>query len=212
MMLNMSCPEAIDVLLTRRSVKKADMAAPGPDDAAMTQILTAGMRVPDHGKLTPWRFFVFRGEALPALAANISRIFEDEEPNATPAQKHKMANFAISAPALVVVASTPSDLKPIPVWEQQLSAGASAMSMLVAAHILGYVGQWLTDWPAFSPGVKALFGLGADDRIAGFLFFGSQQQEPAERPRPDMATMVRFFDSADDLATMTGMTATPVKD
>ncbi len=196
---NRSRPEAIDVLLTRRSVKKADMVGPGPDDRALEQILAAGLRVPDHGRLTPWRFFVYSDDALLALSDVVSRIHKAEEPDATAAQKAKISDFFTSAPVLVIVASTPSDRKPVPLWEQQLSAGASVMSMLVAAHMLGYVGQWLTDWPAYSPGFKAYLGLEADSRIAGFVFLGSQGEMPPERDRPVMSDIVRFFKSREDM-------------
>lgn len=202
MTLNRSNPEAIDVLLTRRSVKKADMVGPGPDDRAMERILAAGLRVPDHGRLTPWRFFVYSGDALLELAEAVGKIHINEEPNATEAQRSKIAGFVTSAPALVIVASTPSDAKPVPKWEQQLSAGASAMSMLIAAHMQGYVGQWLTDWPAFSPGFKAYLGLGAEDQIAGFVFLGSQSETPPERLRPVMSDVVRFFKTREDVTSM----------
>ncbi|WP_281301287.1 MULTISPECIES: nitroreductase [unclassified Iodidimonas] len=198
MSLNKARPEAIDVLLTRRSVKTRDMITPGPDAQALARILEAAMRVPDHGKLTPWRFFVFEGEGQEALSAIITQAFQQENPDCTSAQLAKMEGFARQAPLLVVLASCPSDAKPIALWEQQLSAGASAMAMLMAAHMLGYVGQWLTDWPAYSQAVHNHLGLGSGDRIAGFLFFGSAAAQPAERPRPDMADLVRFFGTEAD--------------
>ncbi|GEQ97297.1 nitroreductase [Iodidimonas gelatinilytica] len=199
MCLNIARPDAIDVLLSRRSVKTRDMVEPGPSDEEMAVILKAGMRVPDHGKLSPWRFFVYSGTAREALADIISDAFCKESQTLSDAQSAKMQRFAVQAPRLVILASCPSREKPIPDWEQHLSAGASAMSMLIAAHMLGYVGQWLTDWPAYSPRLKAHLGLGDADKIAGFLFFGSAGDQPPERPRPDPDSLVQYYRTRADL-------------
>ncbi len=199
MPLNHACPQAIDALLSRRSVKTRAMAEPGPDEEALSLILAAGRRVPDHGKLAPWRFFVFTGAARAAFGRVIREAYLTEEPHPSEAVARSLEGFPCEAPVLVVLASTPSDAKPIPEWEQRLSAGAAGMAMLTAAHLLGYVGQWLTGWPAYSPGVARHLGLAGEDRIAGFLFFGSQEKMPSERPRPEADAVVRYFRSAEDV-------------
>lgn len=199
MTLNIARPDAIEVLLSRRSVKTRDMTGPGPDAAALATILAAGRRVPDHGKLAPWRFFVFTGAARGAFGEVIRQAWLAEESVPSEAVAAQLAGLPLEAPVLVVLASTPSDARPIPLWEQQLSAGAAGMAMLTAAHMLGHVGQWITGWPAYSRGVHAALGLGEGDRIAGLLFFGDAAREPSERPRPEADEVVRFFRTAEEV-------------
>jgi len=200
MPLNIAHREALDVLLSRRSVKAREMVAPGPDGAALETILAAGMRVPDHGKLAPWRFLVFSGEARTALGEMIREAYLAEEAAPSKATAKALARYPEQAPLLVVLVSSPSNAKPIPEWEQRLSTGAAGMAMLIAAHAQGYVGQWLTGWPAYSAELHRRLGLAEADRIAGYLFFGSPADSPPEeRERPDPARVVRRFTARRDL-------------
>jgi nitroreductase len=169
------------LLHTRRSGKPRDMIAPGPDAAQLRAILEAAIRVPDHGKLNPWRFVVIAANQRARLATLIVDAYRAEQPHATPSQVEAMEQFAHQAPTLVVVLSAPV-LGKIPLWEQQLSAGAACMSLLTATHASGFVGGWLTGWPTYSDTVRDAFGR-PDQRIAGFVFIGSPLRELSERPR-----------------------------
>jgi nitroreductase len=180
------------LLATRRSGKPRDMVAPGPDAAQLHRILSAAMRVPDHGKLVPWRFVVIDAEARAAFAAMLLETFRAERPDPKPAEIDKLDQFARQAPTLIAVLSTPVAGGAIPLWEQELSAGAACMTMLLAAHAEGFVGGWLTGWPATSAAVAERLGHpGA--RIAGFLFLGTAGRPPEERPRPDFDTIVSHW-------------------
>lgn len=180
--------------LTRRSGKARDMGAPGPDAAQLETILAAAMRVPDHGKLAPWRFVVIPEDRRDAFAALLTSAYRAECPGASDAQVQAMDDFARMAPCLVVLLSTPVVPHKIPLWEQQLSAGAAAMALLGAAHGHGFVGNWLTGWPAYSPTVmEALGATGGDDRIAGFVFIGTPLRDLEERPRPNPSDVVRSW-------------------
>ncbi len=191
---DISSPLAL--LKTRRSGKPRDMIAPGPNAAEMETILDAAMRVPDHGKLAPWRFV----EVLPgqrgALADVLTKAYRAERPDAGRIELDSMAQFAAQAPALVVVLSSPIQGSKIPVWEQQLSVGAACMNLLTATHALGYVGSWLTGWPAYSTAVRDAFG-GENDRIAGFIFIGSPGRELEERPRPDRQAVSQIWQGSE---------------
>ena len=173
---------------TRRSGKPRDMVAPGPDAAQMRRILTAAIRVPDHGKLAPWRFVVVAPEQRDALARLLHRAYR--ETTAEPSERERAAidEFARQAPALVVVVSQPNPEAKIPVWEQELSAGAVCMNLLNAAHAEGFVGGWLTGWASYSDTVRAAFA--PHGRIAGFVFLGTPGRELQERPRPDYGDVV----------------------
>lgn len=197
MKFNVKNPATLDLLLSRRSVKARQMVAPGPTGDALDNILKAGLRVPDHGKLGPWQFIVIEGGARHKLGAEIARCYRDEDANPSESVARKLAEMPVQAPVLIVVASCLSELKPIPEWEQILSAGAACQNMLVATHALGFVGQWLTGWAAYSPGVRAALGLGADDRVAGFLFLGSYEGELSERQRAEFSDIIRHW-GADD--------------
>ena len=184
-MFNPSCDHTYDLLMRRRSLKTRDMEGPGPDDAVVTKILAAGMRVPDHGKIAPWRFIVLRGDERAKLGDLIatSLVIENETSEKV---ADKMRGYATQAPVLIVAVSCPSADRPIPLWEQELSSGAACQNMLIAATALGFASQWLTGWASYSPGVCKGLGLTVDEKIAGFLFFGNHAEtDPTERPRPD---------------------------
>ena len=188
---------ALSLLKTRRSGRPREMVGPGPSDAELQQILEIAMRVPDHGKLSPWRFVVVGKDHREQFARLVRTALREEDPEAGPAHYEKADQFARQGEALVVVLSSPAREHKIPVWEQELSAGAAAMNLLHAAHALGYVGGWLTGWEAYSPKVTTAFAqLG--ERIAGFVYLGSPGRELEERPRPDPAEIVRKWDPPSD--------------
>lgn len=173
-----------DLLMTRRSVRTRDMTGPGPDKKALKKILAAGMRVPDHGKLAPWRFIVLTGREREKLGKAISDgLIAEFESNEKTAEK--MSGYATQAPALVVAVYSPNDNRPIPEWEQKLSMGASCQNMMIAATALGYAAQWLTGWASYSKYVAKALKMTEKEKIAGFIFFGSHTENPKERPRPD---------------------------
>lgn len=176
------------LLHTRRSGKPRDMIAPGPSPFQMEQILKAAVRVPDHGKLAPWRFVVVAADQRDALAQLLTSAYKAEKPDAGRLELEAMEQMAHQAPSLIVALSSPKDSK-IPVWEQELSVGAACMQLLNAAHALGFVGGWLTGWPAYSDAVRDGFGA-APERIAGFLFVGSPSRTQEERPRPAFDAVV----------------------
>ncbi len=179
---------ALTLLHTRRSGKPRDMVAPGPTLAQMEQILKAAVRVPDHGKLAPWRFVIVGANQRDALSQLLTSAYSAENPNAGRLELAAMEQMARQAPSLVVALSSPKESK-IPVWEQELSTGAACMQLLNAAHALGFVGGWLTGWPAYSDAVRDGFGA-APERIAGFLFLGSPSRAQEERPRPAFDAVV----------------------
>ncbi len=187
MLNDLSTPAALAA--TRRSGKPREMVAPGPDDAQLRRILSAAMRVPDHGKLAPWRFVVIDAERRAAFAAMLERAYRADKPEPGRLELDAVQQFAHQAPTLVAVLSTPNAGSHIPVWEQELSAGAACTAMLYAAHAEGFVGGWLTGWAAYSPQVAE--GLGHPGaRIVGFIFLGTPGKEPEERPRPDFDSIV----------------------
>ena len=178
------------LLETRRSGKPREMLGPGPSPEEMERILTIAARTPDHGKLFPWRFVTIAEDQRDDFASVLRRALAEEDPNATPAHHEKADQFARQGGALVVLVSAPVENHKIPVWEQQLSCGAAAMNMMLAAHALGYVAGWLTGWQAYSERVRQAF-CGPGERIAGFIFIGRPDRELEERPRAPLATVWR---------------------
>ena len=187
----------LSLLETRRSGRPREMVAPGPTDEELRRILTIAARVPDHGKLTPWRFVIVGKEQREQLAELLHKALAAEDPSAGPAHHEKEDQFARQGETLIVLISAPVPDHKIPLWEQQLSAGAAAMNLLTAAHSLGYVGGWLTGWRAYSPMVNAAF-CKPGERIAGFVFLGSPGRELEERPRPDLETIARQWQPPSD--------------
>lgn len=180
-------------LTTRRSGKPRDMVVPGPDAPTLAAILALALRTPDHGKLAPWRMIVIGDDQRGAFAALLKAAWVAENPGAAGQDLSALDQFAHQAPTLVVLASTPVSPSKIPLWEQQLSAGAVAMNLLHATHAHGFVASWLTGWAAYSPNVSAAFGLGDGDRIVGYFFIGTPAGELTERPRPDPVAVINHW-------------------
>ncbi|MGB1089038.1 MAG: nitroreductase family protein [Alphaproteobacteria bacterium] len=178
--------DALDLLLTRRSVKAIDMVEPAPDDKTLRKILTAAARVPDHGKLNPWRFVLFEEKARKRFGAKLAAIAKQNHPEMDDEMVEAQAGLMTRAPLVVAVVFSPSDKKPIPEWEQVLSCGAACQNLLVATHAAGFVGQWLTGWPTYDAGVMEVMGLKPDEKIAAFIHIGSMNEKPTERPRPEL--------------------------
>ena len=180
------------LLSTRRSGKPRELVAPGPDSAQLAQMLEIAARTPDHGKLAPWRFVIVPGDRRAALARVITEAYRVERPQAARLEIEALEQFATQAPALVVVLSSPRTESHIPLWEQELSAGAACMNLLHAAHAMGFAGGWLTGWSAYSDTVRDAFG--ADpERIAGFIFLGTPGKQLEERPRPDLQNIISIW-------------------
>jgi nitroreductase len=170
----------IDLLLTRRSARARDLVEPGPDARQLATIIAAATRVPDHGKLAPWRFVAIADRA--AFARLVCDGYRRSRPGAGRAELEALDAFAHQSPCLVAALSCPKESH-IPLWEQELSMGAAIMNLLLAAHALGFAGNWLTGPAATLPGVAAALG----GRPAGFLFLGTPSRPLEERPRPALA-------------------------
>lgn len=188
---------ALSLLKTRRSGRPREMVGPGPSDAELREILEIAMRVPDHGKLAPWRFVLVAKDQREQLALLLRKALQEEDPCAGPAHHEKAEQFARQGEALLVLVSAPVQEHKIPVWEQELSCGAAGMNLLHAAHAMGYVGGWITGWEAYSPKVNAAFAK-PGERIAGFIYLGSPGRDLEERPRPDLTEIVRKWEPSLD--------------
>ncbi len=189
---NRPAPQTIDLLLSRRSGSAKAMTGPGPNAEELRTILRAAARVPDHGKLFPWRFIVFEGEARARFGELLVECLKTTE--AVTAEREALeAGRFLRAPVVVGVVSRVRQAIPIPEWEQQLSAGAICQTMLIAAHALGFVANWITEWCAYHPLVLERLGLRPGERIAGFIYIGKSAVPLEERPRPDMEKIVTRF-------------------
>ena len=188
-----SVTDTIEFLKSRRSVKPREMSGPGPSPAELETILTIGSRVPDHGKLAPWRFIVFEQDARARAGEVIAEVFKRKNPQATQADIEVEKKRLMDAPLVIAVVSFARPHPKVPEWEQQLSAGASAMNIVTAASALGYGANWLTGWFAFDRDVLDRLGLKPDERIAGFIHIGTRTGPNEDRPRPALGEIVTRF-------------------
>ena len=187
-------PDALKLLQTRRSLKPIELIGPSPSAAEIETLLTIASRVPDHGKLAPWRFIVFEGEARLAAGQAIETAFRAKYPDATPDQLDYERKRLARAPLVIAVVSRAGPHVKIPEWEQVLSAGAAAMSLVLAAHALGYGANWITEWYAYDRRVLDALGLKDNEKVAGFIHIGTPKQAPEDRPRPVLAEIATRFD------------------
>jgi nitroreductase len=189
--LNLPAPHALDLLLSRRSGSAKAMSEPGPSPEQLAAILKAGARAPDHGKLFPWRFIVFEGDGRERFGQMLGNILEAEGERERQIDEEKKR--FLRAPVVVGVISAARELIKIPLWEQELSAGAVCQNLLIAAHASGFVANWITEWYAYHPKVKEQLGLKPGERVAGFIYIGTSTVELEERPRPEMDKIVSYY-------------------
>ena len=187
---------ALELLTTRRSFKAVELSGPGPSAAEIDTLLTVAARVPDHGKLAPWRFIVFEGEGRRAAGDAIATAFQAKYPDAKPEHVEAERNRLMRAPLVVAVVSRAGPHVKIPEWEQVLSAGAAVMNLVLAAHALGFGANWITVWYAYDRAVLDALGLAAHERIAGFVHIGTPPGPPEDRPRPALSEIVTRFSAA----------------
>jgi nitroreductase len=180
-------PAALARLQRRRSAPAQALVAPGPDPEQLNVLLETAARTPDHGKLFPWRFVIIDGPAKSALVHALKPLaVRQADPVKAAAVLSKLAN----PPVTVMVVSAPVPGHKVPVWEQELSAGAVCMNLEHAADTMGFSASWITDWYAYEPTTRPLLGLKDGEQVAGFIHIGTLAEGPVERPRPDMSQIV----------------------
>lgn len=184
----------IELLRKRRSVVAKNMGEPGPGREELDLILEAAIRVPDHGKIGPWRFQVLDKAAQAMLGEVLAAEFKARIPDVNEKQIEFERERPQRAPTLIVVSSNVNREHSVPEFEQMLSCGAVCMNLLNAAVALGYAAQWLTEWPAYNDAVKQALGVPADQHIVGLMYIGTALEAPSERVRPDLATAVSYPD------------------
>jgi nitroreductase len=186
-------PEALQLLKTRRSVKPMELAGPAPGAAEIDTMLSVAARVPDHGKLVPWRFIVFEGDARLKAGEAIAAVFRADHADATADQIEFERNRLARAPLVIAVVSRAGPHVKIPEWEQVLSAGAATMNLITAAHALGYAANWHTEWYAYDRRTLSEFGVKENERLAGFVHIGRAARPPEDRPRPPLSDIVTRY-------------------
>lgn len=179
------CPELLGFLATRRSTSAMTLAAPAPSEDEIATLLRLATRVPDHGKLAPWRFILLDGEAKAGFAARLDALAAGRGDAVAAAKLGKLK----TPPLCIAVIAAPRQAA-IPEWEQLLSAGAVCTTLLYAALAMGYGANWITDWYAYDREACSILGLAEHEQVAGFMMLGTPREAPLERERPDPAALV----------------------
>jgi len=180
--------ETLNLLARRRSTKAGELHEPGPNSEQIDALIRLAARVPDHGKLGPWRFVVIEGEGRARAAAALAAAYEGDVGRLEAAKA-----LFMRAPVCIMVVSAAAPHPKIPEWEQILSAGAACYGLLIAAHAMGFAGAWLTEWPAYDPRARAGLGLAEHERIAGLVYLGTAEGPAVERLRPEPQSRVTRF-------------------
>jgi nitroreductase len=183
-------PEMLRFLARRRSVSAVTLTAPGPSAAELDQLVRLASRVPDHGKLSPWRFVVLEGRAKARFAGRLEALAVGRQDTAAAGKLVKLK----TPPLAIAVVSSPKPEAAIPEWEQVLSAGAVCTTLLYSALAMGYGANWITDWYAYDPEARAILGLRPHERVAGFILVGTPSEPPRERERPGAPDRVLRWD------------------
>ena len=182
--------EVLDRLFFRRSASAVALRAPGPSREELDLLIRIGFRVPDHGKIGPWRIVRFTPEAKRELVARLTDLAQVQPvPGKAAAALQKLA----LPPEALMVVSSPQDGKGIPLWEQQLSAAAICQTLLIAAGAMGYGANWITDWYSYDDQARAVLGVQPHEAIAGFIYLGTPAEPPQERDRPDYTARVSWW-------------------
>lgn len=181
-------PQVLDFLARRRSSSAVTLAEPGPTPDEIAALIGLACRVPDHGKLSPWRFIILDSAGKAAFAAKLAALAEGRN---DPRAAAKLVKLKLP-PAGIAVVSRAVEHE-IPMWEQELSAGAACTTLLYAAQALGYGANWITDWYAYDAQAKALLGVAEGERVAGFILLGTPKEPPLERERPDPTALTTLW-------------------
>lgn len=189
-------PTVLDFLLRRRSAPIAELREPAPDDTEIRTILTAATRVPDHGRLAPWRFILYRGEMRHRVGEKLAELAQARNgPLTDVARKKELERFS-RAPLVIGIVHRPVHHPTIPDWEKFLSGGAVAMNLVLAANALGYRTNWITNWYADDAEGRRLLGIAPDERVIGFVHVGTFHGEVPDRERPEVDALVSEYDGA----------------
>ncbi|ANL34395.1 nitroreductase family protein [Rhizobium phaseoli] len=187
----------IDYLAVRRSIPAFQMCEPGPEKAEIEEILRLASRVPDHGKIAPWRFIVYRGQDRVRLGEALLKLALETKPDLSEEMIQVERTRFTRAPVVVAVVSKAGPHIKIPEWEQLMSAGALCLNVILSANAHGYVANWLTEWFAYDERAYPLLGVGSDEKVAGFIHIGSTTFPAIERPRPELADTVTWVGGED---------------
>jgi nitroreductase len=179
----------LDYLLTRNSAPIPELKAPAPSDQEIETILTAATRVPDHGRLAPWRFILYRGEAREKIGEKLAELAEKREGPLPEGRRNQELTRFSRAPLVIGVISSPKENPKIPQWEMFLSGGMAAMNLMHAANALGYGANMITNWYSDTEEGRALLGLAPHERVVGFVHIGTHDGPGFERPRPDVKAL-----------------------
>lgn len=185
--------ETLELLALRRSTLAREMTAPGPSQDQINDLIRLGGRVPDHGKLGPWRFIVFANEARIRFGEALAEIFLRNEPGADEERVQFERDRLTRAPVVVAVISKVTPHPKAPEWEQVLCAGATCQTMLIGASAMGFAAQWITEWYAYDSDVDKVLGLEDGERVAGYIYLGTAKSDPTERRRADPAARTSWF-------------------
>jgi nitroreductase len=191
--LNLVVPRTLDLLLSRRSGSAKSMKGPGPSAEQIRTLIACATRVPDHGKLTPWRFVIFEGDAREDFGEVLVRALKTSEPDASDERVEQERGRFLRAPTIIAVVSRVREGIPIPEWEQILSAGAACQTLCIAAHAMGFVANWITEWCAYHPVVREALALKSGERIAGIIYLGHPVEPLIDRPRPDFDAVAAYW-------------------
>lgn len=193
--LNVYVPQTLELLQSRRSGSAKRMTGPGPSPDQIRTLISCATRVPDHGKLTPWRFIIFAGAARARFGDTLVSALRSTEPEANAERIAQERNRLMRAPVVIATVSNVRPGIPIPEWEQTLSAGASCQTLCIAAHAMGFVANWITEWYSYSPVVREALSLNPQERIAGFIYIGSPAEQLVDRPRPAFESVAAYYPS-----------------
>jgi nitroreductase len=175
----------LDFLSKRASAPINELKEPGPNDDQLARLMQLAMRVPDHGRLTPWRFIIYRGDVRFGVGEKLAAIAEKREGPLSDVRLEQERTRFSRAPLVIGVVCTPKPNPKIPEWEMFLSAGASAMMLVVAANAMGFHTNWITNWYSGDPEALEMLGVGPSERIVGFVHIGTFSGEIVPRPRPE---------------------------
>ncbi len=184
---------AIEFLLSRKSPPISELAEPGPNDDEIDTLIRIASRVPDHGRLAPWRFILYRGDVRNRIGEMLAKRAEEREGELPEARIEQEKTRFSRAPLVIGVINCPRDNPKIPQWEMFLSGGAAAMNLTLGAHAMGYGANWITNWYSDDEEGRRILGLAPHERVIGFVHIGTFTGEKQERPRPDPDTIVSDY-------------------
>lgn len=186
-------PEQINELIkNRRSIfPKSYIDKPIPKEI-IQQVLENANWAPTHKLTEPWRFKVFRGDALAKLGQQLSEVYK----TITPAEKFSEMKYkkpqkkAALSDTMIAICMQRDPKESIPEWEEVAAVGAAVQNMYLTCTAYDIGCYWSS--PGTIKYLDEFLKLKEGEKCLGFLYMGYHEMPKIEGMRRSIDEKVEW--------------------